>query len=235
MKRIVICGASSGIGKATALALSRTGCEVVLAARRRVLLEGLASQCEANGAKATIFPCDVTNFQECEQLMQAARDLGPGVEPVLVNSAGVAEFGDFAEMPYTSVDDQIKTNLLGPIYCCRAVLPWMLASGGGQIINILSIASKVPLAGSAAYSASKAGLLMFGKVLAAEYRKAGVRVTAVIPGATDTAIWDDQGFSPDKADMLSPDAVAQTVRDMVLMPDDRSIDEITIMPPKGIL
>jgi len=234
-KRAIICGASSGIGRATAIALSKTGCDLVLAARRRALLEELAAQCEANGARALGVPCDITQYMECEELISKAKEMEGDAEPVLVNSAGVAEFGDFASTPVTSLDDQIRTNLMGPVYACRAVIPWILEAGTGHIVNVLSISATFVFSGAAAYSASKAGLLMFGKSLAAEYRKKGLRVTSVIPGATDTAIWSHQDFVPSREDMLSPETVAEVIRDVILLPNDRSVDEITIMPPKGVL
>lgn len=234
-KRVIVCGASSGIGRATALALSTTGCELVLAARRRALLDELAAQCEANGAKALGVPSNVTIYEECEDLIAQARRMEGDAEPVLVNSAGVAEFREFATTPVTSLDDQIRTNLLGPVYACRAVIPWILEVGSGHIVNVLSISATQVFSGAAAYSASKAGLLMFGKSLAAEYRKQGLRLTSVIPGATNTAIWSHQDFVPSREDMLTPEAVAEVIRDVIMLPADRSIDEITIMPPKGVL
>ena len=176
MRRVIVCGASSGIGRATAITLSHTGCQLVLVARRRALLEELAAQCAANGSEARCIPCDVTNYREVEEMVAEARGWGARYEPVLVNSAGVAEFGEFESTPVTSIDDQVRTNLLGPVYVCRAVIPWILAEGFGQIVNVVSISSKHVFAGAASYSASKAGLLMFGKCLAAEYRKQGLRL-----------------------------------------------------------
>jgi len=235
LKRIVVHGARSGIGRAAAIALSKTGCELVLAARRRQLLEELADECERNGSRAVGVACDITNAIECQELIELAKGMGQGADPVLVNSAGVAEFGDFASAPIPSIEDQIRVNLVGPMFACRAFVPWALERGSGQIINILSISAITALPGAASYSASKAGLLMFGKVLAAEYRKSGLRVSSLLPGATDTAIWEGSSFVPDKEDMLAAQAVADTIRDLVLLPADRNIDEITIMPPKGIL
>lgn len=234
-KRVIICGASSGIGKATALALSKTECELVLAARRRPLLNELAAECEANGAKALGVPCDITQYPECEELIHQAKSMAGDAEPVLVNSAGVAEFCGFADTSLAGLDDQIRTNLMGPIYACRAFMPWALSYGAGHIVNVLSISATTVFAGAAAYSASKAGLLMFGKSLAAEYRRMGLRLTSIIPGATDTAIWDRQGFVPSREDMLLPEAVADVIRDVIFAPSDRNIDELVIMPPKGIL
>ena len=76
---------------------------------------------------------------------------------------------------------------------------------------------------------------MFGKCIAAEYRTRGIRVTSILPGSTDTPLWDSQSFQPNREDMLSPRAVAECIRDVILSPADRSFDEIVLMPPKGIL
>jgi 3-oxoacyl-[acyl-carrier protein] reductase len=235
MRRVIVFGASSGIGRATAVALSHTECQLVLVARRRALLDELAAQCIANGSETRCLPCDVTKFPEVEDVVELSRAWGSGVEPVLVNSAGVAEFGDFATTPVTSIDSQIVTNLLGPVYACRSMIPWILEEGFGQIVNVLSVAANRVLSGAATYSASKAGLLMFGRSLSAEYRRQGLRLTSIIPGATDTPIWRNQDFKPTREDMLKPEAVAECIRDVILLPRDRSVDELEIMPPKGIL
>jgi NAD(P)-dependent dehydrogenase (short-subunit alcohol dehydrogenase family) len=154
-------------------------------------------------------------------------------EPVLVNAAGVAEFGDFSEMSLASVEGQVQTNLMAPLVLCHEIIPWMLASGGGRIVNVLSVAATHAFPGAVAYGAAKAGLLMAGRCLAAEYRRHGIRVTSVLPGATDTPLWGAGG--PDRADMLAAQAVADLIADIVDMPSDRNVDEITLMPPKGIL
>jgi short-subunit dehydrogenase len=226
---------SSGIGRALALTLCASGYELVLAARRRQLLEELCSKCGDQGAKAVAVPCDITQAEECQQLMDTARALGPDAEPVLVNSAGVAEFGDFATAPAASLESQIRTNLVGPLYACRAFLPWALENGRGQIVNVLSVAADLVLPGAAAYSSSKAGLLMLGRVLNAEYRKQGLRVTSILPGATDTTLWEAQNFVPPREDMLSAEAVAEAIRDLIMLPPDRNVDELKLMPPKGVL
>lgn len=237
MKRIVVTGASSGIGRLVSLKLSSHSVELVLVARREQLVKDLAQQCEANGSSCLPIACDVTDYVDCMRMLERAKAFNSESEvtPVLVNSAGVAEFGDFAEMSITSIENQIRTNLMGPLYACHEMIPWMIERGGGQIINVLSMTAAHVMAGSAAYSAAKAGLLMLGKTIAAEYRRKGVRVTSVLPGATDTPIWNDKSFVPPREDMLTIDAVADLIADIVLMPPDRNIDELTIMPPKGVL
>lgn len=233
MKRIVITGASSGIGREAALLLAGQGHELVLAARRQQLLLELMEECQSRGGSARTVACDIGSFDDCRMLVAAARESATSAEPVLVNAAGVAEFGDFADMPVASVEGQIQTNLVAPLYLAHEMIPWMLEAGGGQIVNVLSIAAVHVFSGAAAYSAAKAGLLMGGRSLAAEYRSRGVRVTSVLPGATDTPLWGAGG--PARSDMLSASAVAEVIAAAISAPRDRSIDEITVMPPKGVL
>lgn len=226
-KRVVVTGASSGIGRATAVMLAKQGHEVVIAARRESTLSEVAAEC---GQKANVFACDVTT--DAKALIEFARNLGDAVEPVLVNAAGVAEFGDFTA---TGFQNQLDVNLAAPLALCQAAIPWMLEHGSGQIINVLSIAATTPFSGAAAYAASKAGLLIAGRCLSAEYRKQGVRVTSILPGATNTPIWDDASFVPQRADMLRVSAVAEAICYLVGLPADRVIEELTLTPPKGIL
>ena len=125
--------------------------------------------------------------------------------------------------------------LLGPMLMCQDVLPWMLHLGKGQIVNVLSIAAEVPFSGGAAYGAAKAGMLHFGRALAAEYRSKGIRITSLLPGSTDTPLWEGKEWVPPREDMLSSHAVAEMIRDLIRMPSDRTIDHLVLMPPKGVL
>lgn len=229
--RAIVTGASSGIGEAAARLLVAEGIEVVLAARRA---DRLAELAEALGDRAYAYPTDVTDADACRALIDYARSLGPA-RPVLVNNAGIAEFGDFASMPLENIERQIEVGLLGPLYLTHAIVPWMLDEGGGHLINVLSITATQVFGGAAGYGTAKAGLYMLGRVVAAEYRRKGVRVTNILPGATDTPLWEGQGFVPNREEMLPVAAVAEAIRDVVLLPADRSVDEIHLMPPFGVL
>jgi NAD(P)-dependent dehydrogenase (short-subunit alcohol dehydrogenase family) len=229
--RAIVTGASRGIGAATARLLAAAGCEVVLAARGREALEALAGEI---GPTAHAFPVDVTDREGCLSLVEFARSLGPA-RPVLVNNAGLAEFGDFATMPLERIERQIEVGLLGPLYLTHGVVPWMLAEGGGAIVNVLSVTANHVFPGAAGYGTAKAGLHMLGRIVAAEYRRQGIRVTNILPGAVDTPLWDTQSFVPNREDMLPPAAVAEAIRDVVFLPPDRAVDEIHLMPPKGVL
>lgn len=232
-KCIIITGASSGIGREAALALSAPGHQLVLAARRQQLLLELLEECLDRGGAAHTVACDVSKVDDCRMLVEDARRIAGAATPVLINAAGVAEFGDFSEMPVASIENQIQTNLVAPLYLCHEVIPWMLESGRGQIVNVLSVAATRAFGGAVAYAAAKAGLLAAGRCLAEEYRRKGIRVSSILPGATDTPLW--AGGGPSKSDMLPASAVAQAIADIVALPEDRNIDEILLMPPKGVL
>lgn len=225
MKQIVITGASSGIGAAAARGLAHH--ELILVGRNAERLVQIATE---TGGTAII--ADLTSDVSVAAVAEAVSS--DATERVLINAAGIAHFGDSVEMPWEHYADQLAINLAAPLRLTRGLLPWLLG-GSGQLINVLSIAATQTFGGAAAYAASKAGLLAAGRSLAAEYRTQGLRVTQVIPGATDTPIWEGGGFVPNRADMLTADAVAKCIADIVDSPVTLNIDEITIMPPKGIL
>jgi NADP-dependent 3-hydroxy acid dehydrogenase YdfG len=229
LKRAIITGASSGIGRETAILLAKEGVEVVLAARRLNALKELAKEIGSANFQA----CDVTDKSDCQDLITFARTLGDAY-PVLINNAGFADFKPFGQANLDSLEKEIGTNLLGPLYLCHAALPWMLQAGG-QIVNVLSVVVTRTFPGSAGYSVGKVGLQTLGRILAEEYRREGVRVTNLIPGSTDTPLWDSLDFQPDRKDMLTAMAVAEAIRDVVMMPTDRNVDEMVLMPPKGVL
>ncbi|MFQ3667782.1 MAG: SDR family NAD(P)-dependent oxidoreductase [Fimbriimonadaceae bacterium] len=233
---MLVTGASSGIGRESARLLAEAGCELVIGARRVGLLEELAAElCDLGAPHVLPIRVDVSNLDEVRAFVAEARKAAGDARPALVNVAGLAEFGPFHEQSTESLLAQVQVNLVGPMLACRDVVPWMLEAGGGDIVNVLSITSELVFAGTGAYSAAKSGLRMLGRVLAAEYRKKGVRVTSILPGAVDTPIWEGKSFVPPRKDMLPVGAVAQAIADVVLAPLDRSYDEITIMPPKGVL
>lgn len=232
-KRVVITGASTGIGHATARALAKHGHALVLVARRADLLLEVARECLDLGATAaTAAPLDLSEATQAGRLAQHLQNL-PAGEQVLVNNAGVAQFGDFATTTWADHARQVEVNLLGLMAATHALLPGMLAEGSGLVVNVLSIAATHVFPGAEAYSASKAGALAFGRSISASYRRQGIRVTQVLPGATDTPIWGEGG--PDRNQMLSPDAVARVIRDVVEASPDRVMDEITVTPPFGVL
>lgn len=232
---MIITGASSGIGRETAsvlAALKPEAPDLVLHGRNEAALAKVADECRSLGAHVATVSADLCSADGYRRAAAASTSDG---YLVLVNNAGSAIFGDTAEIEPSDLADQVSVGLTAPILLTRLLLPAMLERGGGQIVNVLSVAATHPFPGASAYCAAKAGLLMFGRSLAAEHRSSGIRVTSLILGATDTPLWGGKFWSPERSDMLTSRSVAEAISDAILAPLDRNYDEIVLMPPKGIL
>jgi NAD(P)-dependent dehydrogenase (short-subunit alcohol dehydrogenase family) len=185
-KVAVVTGAGSGIGRAVASRLAAEGARV---AALDVAEDNLADTVEAiveRGGTATAYRCDVTSESSVGDTVTAlAGDLG--APTVVCNVAGIGGFFNTVDMPLDRWQKILAVNLTGPFLVCRATLPHLLEHGG-SIVNVASNTALMGQSYSAAYCASKAGLLMFSKALAAEYLSRGVRVNVVAPGGVDTPL-----------------------------------------------
>ena len=233
-KTAIVTGAGRGIGRAIARAFATEGATVVLAARSRADLATVAAEVREAGGRALAIPTDVTQDMAVEALVEQATSETNRVD-ILVTSAGLAAFGPLADTKPADWDAMLTLNLRAAIMCCRAVLPAMIRQRSGTILNLSSIASKRALPGSAVYTASKAGLDAFSRVLAEEMRPHGVRVGVLVPGAVDTPIWDAMGSTPPRDKMLRPEDVARAALLMVTLPPHASLEELTLLPAGGIL
>jgi NADP-dependent 3-hydroxy acid dehydrogenase YdfG len=230
----IVTGAGRGIGRAVAQALVRAGAAVVLAARTRRELADVAAGVREGGGRALAVPTDVTSAEAVEALVeQTVAELGR--VDLLVTAAGVASFGPLAGSKPGDWEPMLAVNLRGAMLCCRAVLPAMLRQRRGTIINVASVAARRPIAGAAVYSATKAGIVAFSRVLAEEMRAEGVRVGVVLPGAVDTPLWDSIPGGPDRSRMLKPEDVARAVLLMATLPPHASLEDLTLLPAGGIL
>ena len=237
-KVAVITGGSKGIGKAIAFGLAAAGAKVVLAARTPETLEQAAAELSVGGVSnpdsVLAVPTDVTDAAAVQGLVEKTLDVYQRLD-ILINNAGIGRFGTVVDFTPSDWDAVINSNLKAVYLCTQAALSPMLAQGGGQIINVLSIAAKVPFAASGAYCAAKAGALAFTKVLASEVRQQNIRVTAVLPGSVHTPFWDEIPQHPDFEQMLKPEHVAATVVSICRQPSGMVTEEIVVMPPLGIL
>ena len=230
----IVTGAGRGIGHAVATALAREGAAVVLAARTRQQLAATAAAIRESGGAALAIPTDVTQDAAVEAMVeQAIAELGR--LDILVTAAGVASFGPVVGTKPGDWDGMLAVNLRAVMVTCRAVLPMMVRQHRGTIINVASVAAQRPIAGAAAYTATKAGVVGFSRVLAEELRAEGVRVGVLVPGAVDTPLWDTIPNSPDRARMLRAEDVARAAVLMAALPPGASLEELTLLPQGGIL
>ena len=230
----IITGAGRGIGRAVALAFSREGARVALAARTGAELNEVAAFIRSQNGVALAVPTDVCQEPSVAALVE--RTLAEwGLVDILVTAAGVASFGPVADSKVSEWDRMMAVNLRGVYLTCRAVLAPMITRRRGTIINVVSVVTKRPIPGCAGYAASKHGVLGFTRVLAEEMRTHGIRVGTLVPGAVDTPLWDQVPNPPDRARMLRPQDVAEAAVLMASLPAGASLEELTLLPAAGIL
>lgn len=228
----VVTGAGRGIGRAAALALSNAGYTVVAMARTDTDLVTLCD--EALDGMVVMHVGSVTHDRDVHMAFKTAAVLGD--VSIVVNAAGAAWFGSTIDCTLDDWRTVVQTNLTGTFFCCREALRAM--GDSGHIINIASIAGHQGFANSAAYCASKWGVVGLTKSLAAEVRASGrhgIHFTLLSPGCTDTPIWDALEDSPDMRDMLQADDIANAILHIVSQPPRVAVDEIMVMPSKGVL
>lgn len=183
-KRALVTGAGSGIGRACATRLAQAGAEVVVADVRPEAAAGVAAQIVAEAGHASAVGLDVTDWPQAVAVAAAQEEAG-GLD-VLVNCAATWKIGRFVEMEPDEWARDLAVTLGGTLTTTRALLPVMVASGGGAIINISSDSGRVGERNQAVYGAAKAGVIGFTKALAREVGRDGVRVNSVAPGLTRT-------------------------------------------------
>lgn len=234
----LITGANRGIGLAIARALAREGCNLIVTGRdERALAKARAELRKLQPRKLNIDvlaqSCDVRSSESVDYLFTLVRGLHKPLD-ILINNAGIGHPNrTIGKLPYPTWLDVIETNLNGLFLMTQAALAVM--KRGSTIVNNLSIAAERVFEGSAAYNASKHGALGLTNTLREELRPKGIRVIALMPGATDTAIWDTLWPGAPRRKMMSAKTVARTVVDAVLLPENTTVEKIVVMPSVGTL
>lgn len=235
-RRALITGASSGIGKATAIAFGQSGFDIALVGRSPERLANLTAELTQMGVRAKAYTVDLADVPQVFSRMQdIVADFG--TIDVLVNNAGMGHNGPLATLSLEEWQRVIDLNLTSVLQCIQAVLPGMRQQHRGTVVNISSIASQTAFPDWGAYSVSKAGLMSLSRVLALEERSHGIRVTTICPGAVNTPLWDSETIQADfdRSKMLTPEIVAQTILSAVLLPQSAVIEDLTLMPSAGAL
>ena len=235
-RRVVITGASSGIGEATARALASEGAMVALGARRADRLESIASEL---GDAAHPLEVDVSDEGAARAFIESAGEAMGGID-ALINNAGVMLLGPIGGADTDDWRQMIGVNLLGLLYCTHAALPALAGSDSGHIVNVSSVAGRLASAGSAVYNMTKWGVTGFSEGLRQEALHAGVRVTCLEPGFVDTEL---QGHNDNPVvkdaiaketekigDVLTADDMAATILFALSQPQRVNINEILVRP-----
>lgn len=235
-RRALITGASSGIGKATALAFAASGIDLAIVSRSQDKLEAVATAAQNSGVQAKAYVLDLAKIEQVKAGIEAICADFAGID-ILVNNAGIAYTNTLEETPLSDWQQVMNLNLTSVFQCIQGILPVMRNQQGGTIINVASIAGQQPFPGWGAYSVSKAALIALSKTLAAEERQNGIRVVSICPGAVNTPLWDTDTVQVElnRKAMLTPEIVAQSILHTVLMPEQAVIESITLMPSAGAL
>jgi NAD(P)-dependent dehydrogenase (short-subunit alcohol dehydrogenase family) len=229
----LVTGATRGIGLAIAHALAAKGCDLVLTGRDDSALRRISRELASAKIQILAPPCDLRDPQSVDDLFRAIRQRFKRLD-ILINNAGIAHTNlTVDKLPLPLWHNVIETNLTGMFLVTQAALAIM--KRGGAIVNNLSIAAHRVFAGSAAYAASKHGALGFTNTLREELRPKGIRVIGLLPGATDTEIWNTFWPQAPRKKMMSPASVAEAVVNAILLPPNATVETLEILPTTGTL
>lgn len=243
----VVVGATSGIGRASALLLAERGAVVALVGRRAHRLEAVDSAIKASGGRSMPVKADIrVRAQVVEGMAQIVEALGR--IDVLVNSAGVMSVGNLADQLAIDLDDVVQTNLMGLVHCCQAALPHLMAAARdsprqvADLVMVSSIAAFAPLGGRAVYGSTKSAVSSLCESLRQEVSPAGVRICVIEPGAVRTELADrisdaERALMPslfDSPHLLRAQDVAEMVRVAISQPKHVALNRIVMRNPSQI-
>jgi NADP-dependent 3-hydroxy acid dehydrogenase YdfG len=238
-KVVVITGASSGLGEATARLLSAEGATVVLGARRVDRLQALASELTGRGGKALAVSADVTDRDQVKRLVDAAVQAHGRID-VLINNAGLMQQSPLDRLKVDEWDNMIDVNIKGVLYGIAAALPHMQRQKGGHIINVSSVAGHKVTPAGIVYSATKHAVRVISEGLRQEVKPYNIRTTVISPGAVATEL-PSHITDPDSAAgiqkfyegyAIPADSFARAVAFAMSQPDDVDVNEILFRPTR---
>lgn len=230
MERILITGASRGIGRAIAVKLASKGRLLLLQGRDRKSLEATLSLVKAKGAETELLLCD---FSDPGQVDALVAKISKSPLDVLVNNAGIAIVKPLTELTLEDWQQTVAINITAPFQLMKGLVPGM--NSGSSLVNILSIAAKTPFAGWSSYCMSKFAMDGFSRAVREEVRSAGIRVINIYPGSTDTTMWDSAPGDWPRERMIHPEAVAEAVAMALKQPAGVLVDDISLGPVGGAL
>jgi len=238
-RKVLITGASSGIGEATARAIAAAGGAVALGARRKDRLDEIADRIEADGGRVVAVAADIGDEAQARTLVETASVKLGGLDG-LVNNAGVMLLGLVQGADTSEWRRMVDVNLLGLLYCTHAALPVIRDGGGGDVVNVSSVAGRIAGLGAAVYNLTKWGVTGFSEALRQEGRHIGVRVTCVEPGFVETELQGHnqdpmvlERIAKDREQMgavLEAGDIARAIVYALAQPSHVSVNEILVRP-----
>jgi len=230
---VVIVGASSGIGRATAVLFAREGCTVVAAARREDRLQALKQELATEKLDITVQRADASNIEDMQKLAQATLQQFGKIDILVVTSGINTPDRSMERLTPQIWNSLVDVNLNGAFYATHEVLPSMRKAGAGHLIYISSVSGVLPDVSGAAYQASKRGILGLAHAIRMEEKQNGIRTSVICPGLVNTELLEKRPVKPSPevlAQALLPEDVAETVLHIAKLPPRASIPELLMMP-----
>jgi len=236
-KVAVVTGGTRGIGRAIAARLLAEGAQVAICGMRQNSVDGALDLLSPRDAVFGMV-ADVSKLEDVRSFVGAVQKRFGAIH-ILVNNAGAGLFRSVAELTPEEWQRTIGLNLTGVYYCCHEILPIFRQGGGGDVVNISSLAGKNAFAGGAAYNASKFGLNGFSEAMMLDYRNAGVRVSTIMPGSVDTEFGGGHSTSPERegnsdknAWKIAPEDIADIVVNVLRMPRRTTVSAVEVRPSR---
>jgi len=230
-KVVAIAGASSGMGRTTAIHLAKNGYAVSICARREKLIHEVAAAIQKEGGSALAIKADMTKWEEADHFVQHTVNEYGRIDVIINNVGAGIRFTDFENMTIDEIDTGIAVNLTSVLYGCKAVLPVMKQQKSGYIINISSILGKRARSGFAVYTAGKHGVEGFSRALFNEVKKYGIRVSIISPAMLNTEWAKKAGFDNPtvQGKVIEPEDAALIMQRLIETPDHLCIWNIDLM------
>ena len=213
-KVVLITGASSGIGKQTAIEFAKLGSSIILVARRKNKLEQVENELKQFNVNTLVCVCDVSKKDQVDKLSKIVLQKFDSVD-ILVNNAGFAIYGSVSDLSINEIESQMETNYFGMIYCVKNFLPLMLKKKSGHIVNVASVGASFSVPGVSSYCATKFAMLGFSEGLKHELYGTGVGLTVVSPIMVRTPLFEHPSFTNfskfSTGVSLSSETVAKTI------------------------
>ncbi|HLO80615.1 MAG TPA: SDR family oxidoreductase [Chitinophagaceae bacterium] len=226
-KNVLVAGATGGIGEATAKLLAQSGANLFIAGRKKAKLDVMAA--DLNIPANRIFELDLTSPETVEAMSNRIHTMVPQID-ILINATGIGIIKPLEQLSVEEFRLSLQVNLEGSFLLVKSFLPAMKATGKGLIINIPGVLGKVPMAGAAAYSASKYGLVGMMQSIREELKRTEIRITNIFMGGVDSAFWDNINMRVQREKMVRADEAARAIWFLCQQPSSGVVSEMVLQP-----